>query len=95
MFPRNIRLCPNYEGRSESNPTYVMLAHDVGDGCWRYSSRGCTFRPIFASFVAMRQIAEEEPVRMASGAEVRTKQRRVTKFLHVGKLHPLTLIDAC
>jgi hypothetical protein len=50
----------------------------------------------FVRFVAMKQIpAEEQSGKFASDMEVHTKQRCVTEFLHVEKLHPLTIINAC
>jgi hypothetical protein len=40
----------------------------------------------FVDFVAMRQIeTEEQSGKMTSDMEVRTKQRRVTEFLHAEK----------
>jgi hypothetical protein len=43
------------------------------------------------NFVAVQQMTAEGQ----SDMEVRVKQRCVIEFLHVKKLHPRTVIDAC
>ena len=73
-----------YEGSSEINASYfMMLAHDIGGGCWWYGSRGRTFRAdILLNFVAMRQMtAEGQSDKMASDMEVRMKQRYTCNWI--------------
>ena len=80
-----------YEGSSEINASYfMMLAHDIGGGCWWYGSRGRTFRAdILLNFVAMRQMtAEGQSDKMASDMEMWMKHRCVTEFLHAEQIAP-------
>jgi hypothetical protein len=77
-----------YEGPSESNAYFIMLAHDVRGRCWWYGSRCWTFPPIVRKFCCRATEAGGQSGKMMSDMEVHTKQRRVTEFLHADKIAP-------
>ena len=86
-------LFPNvfYEGCSTSNASYfMMLAHIIRGGCWRYGSRGWTFLPIFCYILWPCGRWQQRSSLTKWCLEVRIKKRCRNEFLHVEKM---ALID--
>ena len=78
----------------ECNASYfIMLAHKVRRGCWRYCSKCWMFLPILLHFVAVRQIAaEKQSEKMASDMEESMKKRDATEFLHAPQIAPTDIL---
>lgn len=91
-------ICEMYEDYSKSNASYfILLAHNIPDGYWWYSSRIWTRIPtdIPLHFPAMWQMAAKgQPNKMTTDVGVQMKRRCVNEFLHEDEWHPLTFFNA-
>ena len=113
MYSRTLKLCKRNEGKSknaqvlfffysescsESNASYfIMLAHNVGGGCWWYDSRGCTF-PLTSHCMLLPCDRWQQRGSLTEW-QLTWKCVWITSaslnYSMQKKWHPLTLSDAC